>query len=313
MRSSPTSTSDPAGRPASLQWPRRRWYSRRPASEARPAVDKLDSDVLPRERRWPLFVVALVVLVGAGLFAMRIGPTGSRSLRLLVPDRRQQRLHRQMVPSAIEAGQGVINPEDARPVSQVSGSQPTAAPGAASADAQAKPTAAGQEPEVNPGWHLVRRRTGRPTAARTTATPGSATPGTAGERCRKVDAGGKGRPTAVLAACRPAIEAEPEAADIMVILAERSWTAGARLRRGLGRRRRWGSIPIWRMRMSSWAGPNRSWETQPRPRPRTRNIWSLRPAGRHARELRVGSGQPVAAGGAERSWHVGSGHRNVLR
>jgi tetratricopeptide (TPR) repeat protein len=43
--------------------------------------------------------------------------------------------------------------------------------------------------------------------------------GELGERCRKTDAGGRGKPMAVWAACRPAIEAEPEAADLMVILA----------------------------------------------------------------------------------------------
>jgi tetratricopeptide (TPR) repeat protein len=112
----------------------------------------------------------------------------------------------------------------AQTVDQMADLQPTAVREkqvAAPADAEAKPEKmAEQEPgsQAQPGLGEA------PSQATDSdkAEPPAVVPPEAeelAERCRKADARGKGRPAAVMAACRPAIDAEPEAADIMVILA----------------------------------------------------------------------------------------------
>jgi len=95
-------------------------------------------------------------------------------------------------------------------------------------------------------------------------TPGAATAGTEAlvERCREVNAGARGRPSAVLAACRPAIEAEPPGGRYPGDgwPARRSISA-ARPRRGIGREGPCGSTAIWPTPTSSWAGRNKRWKT----------------------------------------------------
>jgi CheY-like chemotaxis protein/Flp pilus assembly protein TadD len=167
-------------------------------------LEKLGGDLLPHERRWPLFLIAAALFVATGLFAIRIRPTGTRSATPSNPE------------SASAAPMLVATGGVAQPADQMAGSR------AVTADAQAQPTAAAQEPGTQPSAASGKTASG-PAAAGQTQSPAlaSAPPGSEGlaERCRKVDAGGKGRPTAILAACRSAIEAEPTAADIMVILA----------------------------------------------------------------------------------------------
>jgi tetratricopeptide (TPR) repeat protein len=118
-------------------------------------------------------------------------------------------------------------------------------------------------------------------------TLGSATPGTAGERCRKVDAGGKGRPTAVLAACRPAIEAEPEAADIMVILArveldrERAAEARSWAKKALAVNPNLADAYVF------LGGAEQEMGNPGAAKAAYQKYLELAPTGRHARELRV--------------------------
>jgi hypothetical protein len=259
--------------------------------EARLAVAKMDGDVLPHERRWPLFVVALALLVGAGLFATRVGPTGSRSRPSSRPGSLPATAPLANASSAIEAGQAMANRGAAQPVDQVPGAPPTAAPVAAgqpiavSADAQPA-TAAGQgsQPRVASGRTLNQAAD---VAQDRPPLPGSAAPATAGERCRKLDAGGKGKPTAVLAACRPAIEAEPEAADIMVILArvelDREHAAEARswAKKALGVNPNLAEAYVF------LGGAEQEMENPDAAKAAYKKYLELAPTGRHARELRA--------------------------
>jgi tetratricopeptide (TPR) repeat protein len=128
------------------------------------------------------------------------------------------------VPPASEGSQAVALQVGIQSVEQMAGLQPTTVREeqvAAPADAEAKPEkTAEQEPgsQAQPGLgETPSQATDSDKAEPPTAVPAEAEE--LGERCRKADARGKGRPAAVLAACRPAIDAEPEAADIMVILA----------------------------------------------------------------------------------------------
>jgi len=172
------------------------------------ARGRLDGDLLPHERRWPFYAVGIILLIVAGIFAVRIGSTRNGSTESSSPDSPPVTAPTAKAPSAIASSQAAANRGDAQTVGDAG--QP---------DVRVKPTAFEQEqgnkPKVASGETASRAaadgQAGAPTAAPAAQGPG--------ERCRKVDAGGKGRPAAVLAACRPAIEAEPTAADIMVILA----------------------------------------------------------------------------------------------
>jgi tetratricopeptide (TPR) repeat protein len=115
------------------------------------------------------------------------------------------------------------------------------------------------------------------------------TPGTAGlgEHCRKVDAGGRGRPTAILAACRPAIEAEPGAADIMVILArveldrERAAEARTWAKKALGVNPNLADAYVF------LGGAEQEIGNPDAAKAAYKKYLELAPTGRHARELRA--------------------------
>jgi Flp pilus assembly protein TadD len=107
------------------------------------------------------------------------------------------------------------------------------------------------------------------------------------ERCRKADAGGNGKATVVLAACRPAIEAEPEAADLMVILAR------AELDRG-----RAADARSWAKKATEvnpdladayvvLGGAEQEAENPEAAKAAYKKYLELAPSGRHARELRA--------------------------
>ena len=253
------------------------------AIRARPTLDTLDGSVLPHERRWPLFVVVVALLIAGGVLALRIGPTGRRSLpssRTEVPIAKARTAS---VSSAIKAGQGVVDQGSLLPGNQAPGSPPTASPVvaekriAAPPDAGAK-QAARQEPVAQPKL-----------ASAGAPTPGPATPGVGElrERCRKADAGGNGKATVVLAACRPAIEAEPEAADLMVILAR------AELDRG-----RAADARSWAKKATEvnpdladayvvLGGAEQEAENPEAAKAAYKKYLELAPSGRHARELRA--------------------------
>ena len=264
-------------------------------SKARPTLDKLGSDVVPHERRWPLFAVVLAVVVAGGLFAMRIGPTGGRSLLSSGSGLPEARAPMASVSSESSAGRGVVDRPSSQPAGQVSESQATIAPVAAEkqvaapADAQAKPTgAAGQEPasqsKVASAASPSRAADGgqaRP------PTLGSATTEGSRERCLKANAGGNGKPSVILAACRLAIEADPEAADIMVIL------AGAELDRGHAvEARSWAKKaldvnPDLADAYVVLGGAEQEAENPAEAKAAYKKYLELAPGGRHARELRA--------------------------
>ncbi|HJX64490.1 MAG TPA: DUF4388 domain-containing protein [Polyangia bacterium] len=183
----------------------------------RPGLDRLGSDLVPHERRWLLFAVVFALLVAGGLLVMRIGPTGSRSLLSSAPESPAATAPTASVSSAVETGPDVVNRGLAQTATPVAAEKQAAAP----PDAQAKLAGSAQrKPGDQPT--VASAQTPRRAAAVGQVRPptlASATTEGPRESCFKADAGGKGKPMVVLAACRPAIEAQPEAADIMVILA----------------------------------------------------------------------------------------------
>ena len=253
------------------------------------SLDKLDSDLLPHERRWPLFAVAVALLVAAGLFALRTSRTGSRA----APGSPPASTPTASLSLPVEAG--VANRGSAQSVDQGPGSPPTAAPVAAAkpiaatADAQAAPaSAAGPEPGSQP--RVASGGTPNPAAdggQSRPATPGAlGTPGP-GERCRKADAGGKGRPTAVLAACRPAIEAEPEAADIMVILARAELERGRAVEARSWAKKALAAKPDLADAYVFLGGAEQEVGNPDAAKAAYKKYLDLAPSGRHARELRA--------------------------
>jgi CheY-like chemotaxis protein len=257
------------------------------------SLDKLDSDLLPHERRWPLFAVAVALLVASGLFALRTSRTGSRPSSL--PGSPLASTPTASLSSPVEAGQGVANRGAAQSVDQGPGSPPTAAPVAAvkpvaaTADARAElASAAGPKPGSQP--RVASGGTPNPAAdggQSRPATPGAlGTPGP-GERCRKADAGGKGRPTAVLAACRPAIEAEPEAADIMVILARAELERGRAVEARSWAKKALAAKPDLADAYVFLGGAEQEVGNPDAAKAAYKKYLDLAPSGRHARELRA--------------------------
>lgn len=187
-----------------------------------PTLDK--GDASSRARRWPLWVVVLALVGGGSLFATRIHATRSRAVASSRSAPAVAIAPTAKVPLASEGAQAVALQAGSQPVDQMAGLLPSTVREeqvAAPADAEAKPEkTAEQEPGSQP--QPVLGETASQATDSDQAEPPTAVPPEAerlGERCRKADARGRGRPAAVMAACRPAIEAEPEAADIMVILA----------------------------------------------------------------------------------------------
>ena len=255
------------------------------------SLDKLDSDLLPHERRWPLFAVAVALLVAAGLFALRSSSTGSRAASGSPPATTPTA----SLSSPVEAGQGVANRGSAQSVDQIPGSPPTAAPVvaakpvAATADAQAAPASAagpepGSQPRVASGGTPNRAADGGQSRPATLGAPGTPAPG---ERCRKADAGGKGRPTAVLAACRPAIEAEPEAADIMVILARAELERGRAVEARSWAKKALAAKPDLADAYVFLGGAEQEVGNPDAAKAAYKKYLDLAPSGRHARELRA--------------------------
>ena len=156
-----------------------------------PVLDKPSGDVFHHVRRWPLLAVAAIFVAAGGSYAMHLGPRRGGVTRS----------SRSAPPQAIAAA---ANTSPAMAVGEQVAAQPVA----------------GVPPPAAPV--VAQEEVAAPAPAETIEqAPGTATPGTEGpgERCRKANAGGKGKPMVVQAACRPAIEAEPEAADIMAMLA----------------------------------------------------------------------------------------------
>jgi CheY-like chemotaxis protein len=263
-------------------------------AQARLGLDQLDSDILPHERRWPLYGVALVLLVAAGLLALRTSSTGSRSAESSPPGSLPATAPAASVGSAIEADQGADR-GSAQSVDQVPGAPLTAAavtaqkPAAATAEGQAKPPRAtgqerGSQPRTASGPnHAADGGQTRPTAL------GAVTPGAEGlgDRCRKADAGGKGKPTVVLAACRPAIEAEPDAADIMVILARVELERGRAAEARSWAKKALAIDPDLADGYVFLGGAEQEMENQDAAKAAYKKYLELAPTGRHARELRA--------------------------
>jgi hypothetical protein len=262
-----------------------------------PTLDKPATGVLSHACQWPVLLVILTLVGGGSLYAMRMGPSRSRAL----PSSRSASPVAAAPTAdgspAIEGGRGVSRQAGAQLVDEVAGLQPTTAlitaekQGAAPTDAEAKPTntaegESGSQPQAASG------ETPSPAADGDQAQPptlGAVPPATErlGERCRKADAGGKGKPTAVLAACRPAIEAEPGAADIMVILArvqiDLGRTAEARLwaKRALQVKRNLPDAYVF------LGGAEQEMGNPAEAKAAYKRYLELAPTGRHARELRA--------------------------
>jgi tetratricopeptide (TPR) repeat protein len=121
------------------------------------------------------------------------------------------------------------------------------------------------------------------------STPGDAAPAPdeLTERCRRADAGGRGRPQSVLTACRPAIEANPDSADIMVMLARAAMDLGR-----VSEARTWAkkALQINRNLPDAYVFLGGAEQGLGRPaeaKAAYKKYIELAPGGRHARELRA--------------------------
>jgi hypothetical protein len=263
-----------------------------------PILDEPDSGGHHRARRWTFLVAAAGILVAAGgSYAMRVGPTRGRASGSSCSASPAVRIPAASVPPGIGAGQGMDKPGAAPSVEQVAGAEPPIAPpvkaGPVAVPADSQATLAnvaaretGSQPQRASGATLSAAVAGRQDPP---PTPGTAPPTMEGlgARCRKIDAGGKGKPALVLAACRPAVEAEPEAADIMVIL--------ARAEIDLGRAAQAQAWAKKALRIKSdlpeayvfLGGAEQEMGRSAEARAAYRKYLELAPTGRHARELRA--------------------------
>jgi tetratricopeptide (TPR) repeat protein len=164
-----------------------------------PVLDGRDGGTTRHPRRWPLLAVALIFVAAGGSYAMHIGPR-SRRLASSRSVAQAAKAPASRVPAMMAEGQGIGVQAAAPAVDHPAEVQPGAVPVSTQASDEASAQVEAETAEQ---------------------APGAATAGTEAlaERCREANAGGRGRPSAVLAACRPAIEAEPQAADILAMLA----------------------------------------------------------------------------------------------
>jgi len=251
----------------------------------RPGLDKLGSDLVPHERRWLPFAVAFVLLVAGGLFVMRIGPTGSRSLLSSSPESPATTEPTPSISPAVDAGPGLVDQGLSQTAKSVVAEKQVAAP----ADAQAKPAGSalrqpGNQPTVASAQTPSRAAEGGQVRPPTLA---SATTEDPRERCLKADAGGKGKPMVVLAACRPAIEAQPEAADIMVILARAELDRGRALEARSWAKKALAVNPDLADGYLLLGGAEQEAENPAEAKAAYKKYLELAPTGRHARDLRA--------------------------
>jgi tetratricopeptide (TPR) repeat protein len=231
-----------------------------------PTLDRPHGGMFFHTRRGPLLLLTLALLGGGSWYAMRIGPNKSRAL----------------ASSGSAVTSATTLPADGAAASETAKDEARSADGQA-IDQEARPDVAPVTTEEQ-----VAAATAADGGQAQAPTLGALPPTTEGlgERCRKLDAGGKGRPTAVLAACRPAIAAEPDAADIMVIM--------ARVQIELGRAaeaRAWAKKALQAKRDLPEAyvflgGAEQQMGRPVEARAAYKKYLEIAPAGRHARELR---------------------------
>jgi CheY-like chemotaxis protein len=251
----------------------------------RPGLDKLGSDVVPHEHRWLPFAVALALLVAGGLLVMRIGPSGSRSLSSAKPELPHTTAPTASVSSAVETGAGLVDRGLSQAATPVAAEKQVAAP----VDAQANPAGSAQrqpttQPPVVSGEAPSRAADsghGRP------PTPVAAKPEDPRDRCLKADAGGRGKPMVVLAACRPAAEAEPEAADIMLIVARAELDRGRAIEARSWAKKALAVNPDLADAYLLLGGAEQEADNPAEAKAAYKKYLELAPTGRHARDLRA--------------------------
>lgn len=262
-----------------------------------PTLDEPDGGGSHHARRWTFLVAVVVVAVAGGSYAVRVGPTRSRGLGSSCSASPAARAPVARVSPELGAGQGVGGRGPAPFVDQGAGlplpvaSATAAEQLAVQADNQARTAnTAGQEPgsqsQVVSGETPSRVIVGRQAQP---PTPDVAPPTTEGlnERCRKANAGGKGKPMTVLAACHPAIDADPEAADIMVMLARSEIDLGRPAEAQAWAEK---ALRIKRDLADAYVllgGAEQEMGKSAEARAAYRKYLELAPTGRHARELRA--------------------------
>ena len=245
-----------------------------------PTIDKSIGGLGSHARRWPVLLLTLG-LVGAGSwFAMRIGPHKSQAVASSGFAATAATTSSADGPLSGDTGQGEARPTDG--LDRLADLRP------ASADTEPKPENT-VEPEPGRRPQLENGETPSQAGEVGNAAPAAATvaAGELGERCRKTDAGGRGKPMTVLAACRPAIEAEPEAADIMVILARVATDRGR-----VAEARTWAkkALEIKRDLPDAYVflgGAEQSLGRPAEAKAAYKKYLELAPSGRHAQELRA--------------------------
>jgi CheY-like chemotaxis protein len=249
----------------------------------RPGLDKLGSDVVPHEHRWLPFAVAFALLVAGSLLVMRIGPSGSRTPSSAKPESPQAPTA--SVSSAVETGAGLADTGPSQAATPMAAEQHVAAP----VDAQANPAGSAQrqpptQPPVVSGEAPSRAADsghGRP------PTPVAAKPESPRDRCLKADAGGRGKPMVVLAACRLAAEAEPEAADIMLIVARAELDRGRAIEARSWAKKALAVNPDLADAYLLLGGAEQEAENPAEAKAAYKKYLELAPTGRHARDLRA--------------------------
>ena len=269
----------PEGTPAS------RSSANEQTTRVRPGLDKLGSDVVPHEHRWLPFAVAFALLVAGGLLVMRIGPSGSRSQSSAKPESPQTTAPTASVSSAVETGAGLVDRGPSQAATPLAAGKQVAAP----VDAQANPAGSAQrqpptQAPVASGEAPSRAVDG---SRGRSPTPVAAKTEDPRDRCFKADAGGKGKPMVVLAACRPAIEAEPEAVEIMVILARAELDRGRAIEARSWARKALAVNPDLADAYLVLGGAEQEAENPAEAKAAYKKYLELAPTGRHARDLRA--------------------------
>jgi CheY-like chemotaxis protein len=252
-----------------------------------PTSEEMYSAFIPHERRWFVPAAVLAMLVVGGWLALR---SSSPDIESQVSTEGETSLATATSTSASslsDASQAEADqPVDSLPMA--GSTEVLVAGGAAPTDAQPIHTGEGPSGKAMATGELPSRAVesgqGQPAA---TADTGVAANEEILERCRKANAGGRGRASAVLAACRPAVEAEPKTGEAMVYLARAELDRGRVVEARIWAKKALEINPALADAYIFLGGAEQEMGNSDEAKTAYKKYLELAPSGRHARELRA--------------------------
>jgi hypothetical protein len=252
-----------------------------------PTSEEMYSAFIPHERRWFVPAAVLIMLAVGGWLALR---SASKEPESQVPSAGETLLATVTSTSASslsDAGRALAA-QSADSLPMANSTAVLVAGGPAPTEAQPIDAGGGPSGQAMAKGEIPSRAAeggqGQPSAA---VDSGVAANQEILERCRKANAGGRGRASAVLAACRPAIEVEPKAAEAMGFLARAELDRGRAAEARTWAKKALEINPALADAYVFLGGAEQEMGNSDEAKAAYKKYLELAPSGRHARELRA--------------------------